>query len=66
LVLQYNKRDLAKQDIPLLPVERMEKALNGKLKVPSYEASALQGANVVKTLKKITALTMDSLEKQLL
>jgi signal recognition particle receptor subunit beta len=66
LVLQYNKRDLAEQNVPLLPVERMEKTLNGKLKVPAFEASALKGDNVVNTLKKITALTMESLESQLL
>ena len=65
LVLQYNKRDLAQQGIPLLSVETLEKDLNSKLKVPSFEASALVGTNVVLTLKKIITMTMASIESQL-
>ena len=65
LVLQYNKRDLAQQGIPLLSVETLEKDLNSKLKVPSFEASALVGTNVVLTLKKIITITMASIESQL-
>lgn len=65
LVLQYNKRDLAKQGIPLLSVETLEKDLNSKLKVPSFEASALVGTNVVLTLKKIITITIASIESQL-
>lgn len=65
IVLQYNKRDLAEQDIPLLSVETLEKNLNSKLKVPSFEASAIVGTNVVQTLKKIISMTMASVENQL-
>ena len=65
LVLQYNKRDLAEQGIPLLSVESLEKDLNSKLKVPSFEASALAGTNVVPTMKKIITMTMASIESQL-
>ena len=65
LVLQYNKRDLAQQGIPLLSVESLEKDLNSELKVPSFEASALVGTNVVATLKKIITMTMASIESQL-
>ena len=65
LVLQYNKRDLAQQGIPLLSVETLEKDLNSELKVPSFEASALVGTNVVLTLKKIITMTMASIESQL-
>jgi signal recognition particle receptor subunit beta len=65
LVLQYNKRDLSEQGIPLLSVETLEKDLNSKLKVPSFEASAIEGTNVVTTMKKIITLTMASLEGQL-
>ena len=65
LVLQYNKRDLAQQGIPLLSVETLEKDLNSELKVPSFEASALVGTNVVSTLKKIIIMTMASIESQL-
>ena len=65
LVLQYNKRDLADQGIPLLSIEKLQKGLNSQLKVPFFEASALVGTNVAKTLKKIMALTMASVESHL-
>ena len=65
LVLQYNKRDLGDQGIPILTIEELEKDLNSKLQVPYYEASALIGDNVVETLKKIISLTMASLSKEL-
>lgn len=65
LVMQFNKRDLEKEDIPLLPVQQLEKVLNGKLKVPCFEASALNGENVVQTLKKIVSMTVASLSKDL-
>ncbi|MBI9075900.1 MAG: GTPase domain-containing protein [Desulfatibacillum sp.] len=65
LVLQYNKRDLAKQGIQLLTIERMEKDLNSKLKVPSFGASAMSGENVVPTLKKIISIAVASLHKEL-
>lgn len=63
LVLQYNKRDLT--DIPLMPVKKMDKELNGQLKVPAFAGSAVTGQNVVETLKKIIGLTMVSLQSQL-
>ncbi|PKN82283.1 MAG: gliding motility protein [Deltaproteobacteria bacterium HGW-Deltaproteobacteria-1] len=65
LVIQYNKRDLAKEGIEILDVETLENDLNAELKVPSFEASAVEGDNVVLTLKKIIYDTMSSLEKQL-
>ena len=65
LVIQYNKRDLDKQGIEILNVETLETDLNSELKVPTFEASAVEGTNVVVTLKKIIYLTMSSLEKQL-
>ena len=65
LVLQYNKRDLANQGIPLLSIEKLNKGLNSQLKVPSFEASALVGTNVATTLKKIITLTMASVESHL-
>jgi len=64
LVLQYNKRDLSDKGIPLLSCESMEKDLNSRLKVPSIEGSALNGQNVVQTLKQIITLTMAALEKE--
>jgi len=65
LVIQYNKRDLAKQGIEILDIETLEADLNTELKVPWFEASAVEGDNVVVTLKKIIYDTMASLEKQL-
>lgn len=65
LVLQYNKRDLEKEEIPLLPIETLEKDLNSQLKVPSFAASAVSGENVVPTMKKIISLTMASLQNVL-
>ena len=65
LVIQYNKRDLAKEGIEILDIETLEKDLNAELKVPAFEASAVAGDNVVLTLKKIISLTLASLEKQL-
>jgi mutual gliding-motility protein MglA len=65
LVLQYNKRDLAKHGIPVLNISTLEKDLNKDLRVPSFEASAVEGDNVIMTLKKIISVTMASLEKEL-
>lgn len=65
LVLQYNKRDLSEQGIPLLSVETLEKQLNSKLKAPSFVASALTGTNVAKTMKKIISMTIASLQREL-
>jgi signal recognition particle receptor subunit beta len=65
LVLQYNKRDLAEQGIPILPSKTLETDLNTQLKVPSFEASALVGTNVTETMKKIISMTMRSLQRDL-
>ena len=65
IVLQYNKMDLAEQGIPLLPTKTLEKDLNGKLKTPSFEASAIKGTNVVATMKKIISMTMASIIHEL-
>lgn len=65
LVLQYNKRDLAKEGCSLLPYETLEKNLNSQLKAPSIEASALTGINVAQTLKKIISITMTTLHNEL-
>jgi len=65
LVIQYNKRDLEKEGVPILPVETLDKDLNSQLKVPSIPASAMTGENVVVTMKKIISLTMTSLQSAL-
>jgi len=65
LILQYNKRDLAKQGIPVLPIEVMEQDLNSKLKVPSFPASALYGKGVGDTLKECLKRTLRHLQEEL-
>jgi signal recognition particle receptor subunit beta len=65
LVMQYNKRDLAKEGVPILDIKTLEKDLNEGLKVPFFEASAVEGDNIVNTLKKVISVTMASLEKEL-
>lgn len=65
LVIQYNKRDLGEQGIPIMPVEVLERDLNSKLKVPSFEASALKGKGVGDTLKECLVLTLHHLQKEL-
>lgn len=65
LVIQYNKRDLAKEGIEVLDVETLGNDLNAELKAPAFEASAVEGDNVILTLKTIIYHTMSSLEKQL-
>ena len=65
LVLQYNKVDLRNQGIPILPISVLDKDLNSKLKVPTFEASALTGYNVPETLKKIISSTVISIQKKL-
>ncbi len=64
LVLQYNKRDLAAEGVPLMSVAEMEKAYNHQLKVPSFAASAVTGENVNATLKACMVLTLRSLKKE--
>jgi small GTP-binding protein len=64
-VMQYNKVDLVEQGIPLLPVETLEQDLNNQLKRPSFKASALNGTNVVMTLKKIISMTVASIKRDL-
>jgi mutual gliding-motility protein MglA len=65
LVFQYNKRDLAEQNIPLLSFNTLEKDLNNQLLAPSFEASTITGFNVVETVKKAISLTIASLQEKL-
>jgi signal recognition particle receptor subunit beta len=65
LVIQYNKRDLGDDGIPILPLEVLERVLNSKLKAPSFSASAVKGKGVAETLKKSIQLTLGYLNKEL-
>ena len=64
LVMQYNKIDLKKTDIPVLPSTVLQKDLNSLLRAPAFEASALKGGNVIPTLKKIISMTLASIQEQ--
>ena len=64
LIMQYNKRDLADEGIPLMPIEQMERDLNRQLKVPSYPGSAVKGTGVGVTLKACLMETLKSLQKE--
>jgi signal recognition particle receptor subunit beta len=65
LVMQYNKRDLEENGVPVLDVETLEKDLNSSLKAPSFPAAAINGKNVAKTLREILTSTVAHLEKEL-
>jgi signal recognition particle receptor subunit beta len=65
LVLQYNKRDLATEGLPIMPVESMQKNLNGRLKAPAFAASAAKGTEVGSTLKQCLVLTLQHLQRDL-
>jgi small GTP-binding protein len=65
IVLQYNKRDLEDEGIPILDVETLNQDLNSELGAPYYIASATRGDNVVETVKKVISLTVVSLQEHL-
>lgn len=65
LVLQYNKRDLRDQGTSTLDIETLDSDLNAEVGAPAYPASAINGFNVVPTLKTIISSTVVSLEKEL-
>jgi mutual gliding-motility protein MglA len=64
LVLQYNKRDLAEEGLPLSSIEEMEKTYNRQLKAPSFAASAVNGQGVNDTLKACLIATLKSLREK--
>ncbi len=65
LIMQYNKRDLASEGLPIMSVEQMERDLNRQLKVPSFQASAIKGTGVGNTLQECLKLTLVSLQREL-
>jgi mutual gliding-motility protein MglA len=60
IVLQYNKRDLLKSNIPLLSVEELQTDLNLEMKAAWFEASAITGEGVYETLREISKRTIKS------
>jgi mutual gliding-motility protein MglA len=65
LVMQYNKRDLEEEGIPLMPIERMDRDLNRQLKAPYFSASAIKGQGVPQTIMECLKRTLLNLQKQL-
>ncbi len=65
VIIQYNKRDLAADGVPVLDIATLEQDLNSRLKAPAFEASALKGDNVIPTVKKAISTTIVSLQDQL-
>ena len=65
VVMQYNKRDLAADGIPIMDIKTMDQDLNSRLRAPLFEASALKGDNVIATVKKAISTTIVSLQDQL-
>lgn len=65
LVLQYNKRDLGEQGLPVMPIEQMDRELNRQLKAPYFAASAVSGDGVGKTLLEGLKLMLKHLQKEL-
>lgn len=65
LVMQYNKIDLKQANTPILTSQTLQKDLNGLLRAPAFEASALSGGNVIPTLKKVISITLASIQDQL-
>jgi hypothetical protein len=64
LIMQYNKRDLADEGIPLMSIEQMDRDLNRQLKVPSFPGSAVKGTGVGVTLKTCLMETLKSLQRE--
>ena len=64
LVMQFNKRDLAQEGLPLLSIEEMEKTYNWQLKAPSFQASAVLGKGVNDTLKACIVRTLKSVKEK--
>ena len=64
LVMQWNKRDLAKEGVPLMSIEEMQHAYNRQLKAPAFAASAVSGEGVNLTLKACLIEALKSLKKE--
>jgi len=65
LVMQFNKRDLDGENVPIMPLEKMKHDLNRQLKVPFFPSSALKGGGVGKTLHGCLKLVMQAVQKEL-
>ena len=59
LVIQYNKRDLP----DVYPVEELQQKVN-RFSAPYFEAVAITGEGVFPTLKKVSQMVLESLNRQ--
>ncbi|MDW7709445.1 MAG: GTPase domain-containing protein [Deferrisomatales bacterium] len=66
LVFQYNKRDLDREGVPLIPLEELDRGLNRDLRAGAFPASALQGDGVFETLREISKRTVKHVTRKLL
>jgi len=66
MVLQYNKRDLAQDGVPLISLAELDKALNQELGVPAFPASAVRGDGVFEALREISKRTVKHVTHKLL
>jgi signal recognition particle receptor subunit beta len=64
LVMQYNKRDLAAENIAIMDLKKMQHDLNRQLKVPSFPGAALKGEGVGKSLHACLKLVMQSVQNE--
>jgi signal recognition particle receptor subunit beta len=64
LIMQYNKRDLADEGLPLMSIEEMDSFYNRQLKAPAFAASAIAGKGVNDTLKACLVLTLRALRQE--
>jgi signal recognition particle receptor subunit beta len=64
MIIQYNKRDLEDDGIPLMPIDQMDRDLNRQLKVPAFPGSAVKGTGVGVALKSCLMETLKSLQKE--
>jgi signal recognition particle receptor subunit beta len=64
LAFQFNKRDLAKQGVRLMPLEMMQRDLNRQLKAPMFASSAINGVGVGKALHECLKQTLVKLQRE--
>jgi signal recognition particle receptor subunit beta len=64
LVFQFNKYDLARRGVLLLPRTTLLHDLNAVLRKPSFVTSAADGKNIVAALKKIITMTAEAVERR--
>ena len=63
VVIQYNKRDLADDGLPLMPGDEMDRFYNRQLKAPAFAARAISGMGVNDTFKTCLVHTLRALRQ---